>query len=55
MAKGGRKITIKQLSSGEKQMLIILLTALLERTSPLPPVDGRTGDFAPFRMAKATD
>lgn len=34
MAKGGRKITIKQLSSGEKQMLIILLTALLERTSP---------------------
>lgn len=34
MAEGDRKITIKQLSSGEKQMLIILLTALLERTSP---------------------
>lgn len=31
---GNQKITIKELSSGEKQMLIILLTVLLERTSP---------------------
>lgn len=33
-AEGNQKLTIKQLSSGEKQMLIILLTTLLERNNP---------------------